>query len=82
MEEATCIPALIYTVRDKTLRRDVCARVISDGIGRKVNHQLLQWGATRSCHRAGDVLRATPDGAEADTGGVLAERCRTIRLPR
>ena len=30
-----------YTVRGKMSRRDVCARVLSDGIGRKAENQLL-----------------------------------------
>ena len=36
-----------YTVRGKMLRRDVCARVLSDGIGRKAEDRLLQRGTTR-----------------------------------
>ena len=71
-----------YTIRGKMLRRDVCARIFSDGIGRKAEDRLLQRGATKGCHGAGVVPHAAPAGAEADTGGIEAKRCRGIRLSR
>ena len=71
-----------YTVRGKMLRRDVCARVLSDGNGRKAEDRLLQRGSIRGCHGTGVVLHAAPADAEADTGGLRAKRCRGIRLSR
>ena len=44
-EAATFVPAL-NTVRGKMLQRGVCARVLSDGIGRKAEDRLLQRGTT------------------------------------
>ena len=53
-----------YTVRGKMSRRDACARVLLDGIGRKAEDRLLQRGATtRGCHGAGVVLHSAPAGA-------------------
>ena len=74
-EEPTCVPELTLFV-GKYYCEISAPRVLSDGIGRKAEYRLLQWGATWGCHEAGVVLHAAPAGAEADSGGVRVKRCK------